>query len=421
VKPQHHDKVNEPPRHISRRQGLAALAAMAAGGAVTLTACGGSSSAAAAAASPATSAGAAGTTATPTAQISIMPKDGSANASINNSGQVTVSGGTLVSVTMTTVGGTKVAGALSNNGTSWKPNAQLARATQYSVTATAKDTSNRQIVQQATFTTVSPANSFIGYYTPDNGTTVGVGMPVSINFDKPIINKKAVQSAITVSSSSGQQVVGHWFNDTRLDFRPSQYWTAGSTVTVKLALDSVQGDTGVYGVQSKTISFTIGRNQVTTVDVTAMTMAVNRSGSVIKTIPITAGAPGTTTWNGVMVISEKLLQTRMNSQTVGLGGEYNIPDVPHAMRLTTSGTFVHGNYWAPVSTFGNQNTSHGCVSSHDTQGANDPTTPAYWFYTNSLIGDVVIVKNSNDQIVQPDNGLNGWNLSWSQWQAGSAV
>jgi hypothetical protein len=38
-----------------------------------------------------------------------------------------------------------------------------------------------------------------------------------------------------------------------------------------------------------------------------------------------------------------------------------------------------------------------------------------------LIGDVVIVKNSNDKIVAPDNGLNGWNLSWSQWQAGSAV
>ena len=39
--------------------------------------------------------------------------------------------------------------------------------------------------------------------------------------------------------------------------------------------------------------------------------------------------------------------TRMNGDTVGFGGEYDIPDVPHAMRLTTSGTFLHGNYWAP--------------------------------------------------------------------------
>ena len=40
----------------------------------------------------------------------------------------------------------------------------------------------------------------------------------------------------------------------------------------------------------------------------------------------------------------------MNGATVGFKeddgkGEYDIKDVPHAMRLTTSGTFIHGNYW----------------------------------------------------------------------------
>jgi hypothetical protein len=34
---------------------------------------------------------------------------------------------------------------------------------------------------------------------------------------------------------------------------------------------------------------------------------------------------------------------------------------------------------------------------------------------------VVIVKNSPDKTVAPDNGLNGWNLSWNEWVAGSAV
>ena len=48
-------------------------------------------------------------------------------------------------------------------------------------------------------------------------------------------------------------------------------------------------------------------------------------------------------------------------------------------------------------------------------------TPAKWFYDNSLIGDVVIVKNSPDKTVAPDNGLNGWNMPWSQWVAGSAA
>jgi lipoprotein-anchoring transpeptidase ErfK/SrfK len=112
----------------------------------------------------------------------------------------------------------------------------------------------------------------------------------------------------------------------------------------------------------------------------------------------------------------------MNSQTVGLGGEYDIPDVPHAMRLTNSGTFIHGNYWYSQGNppFGREGTSHGCVGMADVRGAQGSTS-AKWFYDHSLVGDVVIVKHSPDKTVAPDNGLNGWNLSWSEWTAGSAA
>ena len=134
-----------------------------------------------------------------------------------------------------------------------------------------------------------------------------------------------------------------------------------------------------------------------------------------KTLPASLGDADHTTYNGKMVISEKYSVIDMDSQTVGLGDAYNIKDVPHAMRLTTTGTFVHGNYWRPVSTFGSENTSHGCVGLHDVQGGGDPSTPAAWFYNSSLIGDVVQVVNSPDKIVQPDNGLNGWNMTWSAW------
>ncbi|OAR22231.1 hypothetical protein A8W25_21355 [Streptomyces sp. ERV7] len=85
------------------------------------------------------------------------------------------------------------------------------------------------------------------------------------------------------------------------------------------------------------------------------------------------------------------------------------------MRLSSSGTFLHGNYWGDPSVFGNTNTSHGCVGLRDARGAGDSSTPAAWFYDRSLIGDVVIVKNSKDKQIQPDNGLNGWNMSWAEW------
>ncbi|MFF1641335.1 Ig-like domain-containing protein [Streptomyces sp. NPDC058246] len=386
-------------------------------GALTLTACGGNANADSNSGKDGKNA-----TKTSTAKIVISAKDGSTGASINATG-VKVSDGRLTDVKMTVAGtGTAVPGAISANGSSWKPKEQLERGTKYQISVTAKDANGRTSAANSIFSTVASSNSFIGTYTPDNGSTVGVGMPVSFNFDKVISNKKAVQSHITVSSSSGQQVVGHWFGAQRLDFRPAEYWKAGSKVTMKIDLDGVEGANGVYGVQKKSVTFTIGRSQVSTVDVDTQTMTVVRDGKTLKSVPISAGSPQHTTYNGQMVISEKFVQTRMNGSTVGYGGEYDIPDVPHAMRLTSSGTFIHGNYWYNRGNppFGRQGTSHGCVGLADVQSAQGDTT-AKWFYDDSLIGDVVTVKNSPDKTVAPDNGLNGWNMSWSAWTAGSAV
>ncbi|MET9775475.1 Ig-like domain-containing protein [Streptomyces sp. NPDC006367] len=404
---------------MSARRALVACAALVAG-ALTLTACGGSASAGA----EGDGAGkdGAGSVRTSAAKVVISAKDGSTGASINATG-VKVTDGRLTEVRMTVAGtGASVPGTLSADGTSWKPKEQLERGTKYRISASAKDTNGLPSAADATFTTVSPANSFIGTYTPDEGTTVGVGMPVSFKFDKEISDRKAVQSHITVTSSSGQKVVGHWFGSQRLDFRPEEYWKAGSKVTMKIDLDGVEGANGVFGVQKKTVTFTVGRSQVSTVDVDTQTMTVVRDGRTLKSVPISAGSAENPTYNGQMVISEKSLQTHMDGSTVGFGGEYDIPDVPHAMRLSTSGTFIHGNYWYSKSNppFGAQGTSHGCIGLRDVQGGRGDT-PGKWFYDNSLVGDLVIVKNSPDDTIKPDNGLNGWNMGWGEWVAGSAV
>ncbi|WP_413752867.1 Ig-like domain-containing protein [Streptomyces sp. R-74717] len=407
-----------------RRKGLMAASALL-GGVLVLTACNDNgASAEGSKKSQAAEVDKAAAQDASEAQITIAPKNGATNASINNDTKVTVTKGTLSQVTMTTTAGATVKGTLAADGKSWKPDVQLERSTTYKINAAAKDSKGREAHENSSFTTVSPANSFIGNFTPEDGSTVGVGMPVSINFNKPITDKKAVQDGITVTSSSGQEVVGHWFNPQRLDLRPEQYWQGGSTVTLKLALDGVEGADGVFGVQQKTVTFKVGRNQVSTVDAGAKTMTVTQNGKTIKTIPISAGSSANPTYNGQMVISEKFKETRMNGATVGFTdddgkGEYDIKDVPHAMRLSTSGTFIHGNYWGARSVFGSANTSHGCVGLADVKGANDANQPAAWFYNNSLVGDVVIVKNSPDRTITPDNGLNGWNMSWAEWTAGS--
>jgi lipoprotein-anchoring transpeptidase ErfK/SrfK len=318
---------------------------------------------------------------------------------------------------------TDLPGRIAADGRSWSPlpGARVALAAKYSVDAVAVDGGGHRSARHSTFTTVVPAHRFIGYFTPENRSTVGTGMIVSFGFNREIQDRAAVQRAIRITSEPAVDIAGHWFGGRRLDFRPENYWKPGTEVTVSMGLKDVQGAPDVYGIQQKTVTFTVGRSQVSVVDAAAHTMEVRGEGDrLLATLPITAGSDRNTTYNGKMVVSEMYDVTRMNGSTVGFGGEYDIKDVPHALRLTTSGTFLHGNYWAPAETFGSENTSHGCVGLRDVKGGSS-TTPAGWFYDRTLIGDVVEVVGSRDKTVAPDNGLGGWNMNWSDWEAGSAV
>ncbi|MEU4491440.1 Ig-like domain-containing protein [Streptomyces purpurascens] len=349
------------------------------------------------------------------AVVSITPKDGAKSVDTSGKLKVTAAKGKLTEVEVKDAKGKKVDGGISGDGATWTPSGHLAAATKYTVHAVAKDSEGRTAAEDAGFTTLTPENTFTGTFTPEDGSKVGVGMPFSIRFDRGITNPDDVEKAIRVKTEPAVDVEGHWFGNDRLDFRPEKYWKPGTKVTVDLNLDGVEGRSGVYGEQDKTVDFTIGRNQVSVVDAKKLTMKVMRDGKLFKTIPVTTGKPGMETWNGQMVVSEMLPVTRMNGETVGYGGEYDIKDVPHAIRLTTSGTFLHGNYWAGGA-FGEYNASHGCIGLRDVRGGWDKKVPAAWFFNHSMVGDVVVVKNSEDRVVDPDNGLNGWNMSWEKWK-----
>ncbi|MFD3559284.1 Ig-like domain-containing protein [Streptomyces sp. NPDC058686] len=350
------------------------------------------------------------------AVVAIAPKDGADGVATSGDLRITADKGKLTEVKVADTKGNPVEGKIVDGGASWTPAHHLAASTKYKVHAVAKDSEGRASAKDTAFTTLVPKNTFVGQFTPEDGSKVGVGMPFSVHFTRGITHPEDVEKAIEIKTEPSVPVEGHWFGNDRLDFRPEKYWAAGTEVTVKLNLDGVEGRPGVYGKQAKTVKFTVGRSQVSTVDAKTHMMTVKRDGKTIKKVPITTGKPGYSTWNGQMVISEKLTVTRMNGETVGYGGEYDIKDVPHAMRLTTSGTFIHGNYWGGGA-FGNYNASHGCVGLRDVRGGYDSKVPAAWFFNSSMIGDVVEVKNSQDRTVAPDNGFNGWNMSWEKWKA----
>lgn len=354
--------------------------------------------------------------------IRVTPEDGSKAVRPGDRLLVRVPGGRLEKVTVVRSQDAQdapVPGHISEDGLTWRPDDdRLALAAKYTVDVVALDSQGRRAARHTTFTTYVPDRRFIAYVTPENRATVGTGMIVSLSFSQEITDRAAVERAVRVSARPPVEIRPHWFGKGRLDFRPEHYWKPGTEVTVDLALRDVEGARGFYGLQDKTLSFTVGRSQVSLVDAAKHTMEVRRDGQLLATVPVTAGAPKHPTYNGKMVVMDMLEVTRMNSQTVGLGAEYDIADVPHAMRLTESGTFLHGNYWATDAP-GRVNVSHGCVGLVDVKGGSSDT-PAGWFFDRSLVGDVVEVVNSQDKTVAPDNGLGGWNMGWKEWKAGSA-
>ncbi|MDH6128036.1 Ig-like domain-containing protein [Kitasatospora sp. GP82] len=403
-------------RSRARRAGRRAGVALVMGGVLLLgAACSSGGSATSSAKGDAAGGGADATPApkTSAAVLTVSAKDGATD--VTPAGfQVTVASGTLTNVEMTDKNGKAVPGQIASDGLSWKPGAALGVGTVYTVNAQAKDSAGLVAASTSSFTTLSPAKTVSTNDNISDNGTYGVGMIISVNFSKPVKNKDEVVKNIAFETNNGTVVKGHWFGGQRLDFRPEKYWKPGTKVTVKYRLKNVEVAPGVYGDVDRDEPFTIGRSQISTADAATHQMTVQKDGATVKTVPITAGNDDNPSWNGTMVISSREKVTRMNSATVSnvKGSEYDISDVPHAMRLTNSGTYVHGNYWG--SSFGKSNASHGCISMQDAKGGEDASV-AGKFFADSLIGDVVKVVNSKGKTVQPDNGLSGWNLSWASW------
>ncbi|MEU3568461.1 Ig-like domain-containing protein [Kitasatospora sp. NPDC036755] len=347
------------------------------------------------------------------AAVNIEPKAGSVDVA-PNALKIGATGGRLTTVKVNDRTGKEVPGTISADGSSWAPAAGLEVGTAYRVSAMAADADGAVATADSDFSTLTPTALAKASDNVDDGATYGVGMIVSVAFGKDVKNKDEVARGITFETTNGTVVRGHWFGDRRLDFRPEQYWAPDTKVVVHYRLKSVEIAPGVYGTD-RDEPFTIGRSQVSTVDAAAHKMTVVSAGQTNE-IDISAGAPEHPTWNGTMVVMSKEGVVRMQSSTLpGMTGAPYDLQVPHSMRLTDSGTYVHGNYWSKSSTFGEDNVSHGCVGLKDVEGGGSNTSMGK-FYDGSLVGDVMVVKNSTrKETLDPSNGLSGWNVPWGSW------
>ncbi len=130
--------------------------------------------------------------------------------------------------------------------TAWHSTWALDVGEHYTVSASGSGPSGAPVTRTTSFDTFTPKQTFVTRTVEGYHQTYGVGMPIILYFDHTITNRKAIEHALQVKSST--PVTGSWYWDdecgtapTCLYFRPHHYWPAHTRVSFVAHLDGVQG------------------------------------------------------------------------------------------------------------------------------------------------------------------------------------
>lgn len=164
--------------------------------AATATACGGGAGADAAKPS------------VPTTELSLVPPDGAKDVKPDEPLTARVAHGTLTALTVTGPDGKPAGGSLKDG--VFTPEHGLAVDTEYKVRATAASEDGKETVSESAFHTLalSKEQRETVDVLPANGTTVGVGQPLSLTFDHKVKNRAAIERLLKVTTDNGTE--GSW-------------------------------------------------------------------------------------------------------------------------------------------------------------------------------------------------------------------
>ncbi len=389
------------------------LVGLAAATAVVLSACSGGSGAGGA--SGTDGSGDTGATAAAAPAIKISPAEGTAKVRPDKTVVVTAANGSLEEVTLET-DGEQVEGAFNKTRTKWISKKPLKPSTNYTVSAKANGDGG-PATATSDFTTDKPKIELaVADVTPGlKGETVGVGMPIMVTFNQAVQDKAAVEAALEVKAQKPVPGAWRWINDRLAIYRTAKFWPAHQTVTFTAHLAGVKGGPEMYGVEDHTAKIKIGAEWVSYVNIKTHMMVVKRDGKTVQTMKISAGNGTTreyTTTSGVHLTMERANPVTMISpgKKEGDPGYYK-EIVDHAVRISSSGEYVHSAPWS-VGSQGRANVSHGCINAHPTQ--------AKWYYQNFHRGDVVKIVGTT-RALEWNNGWGFWQMPYSQWKQGSAL
>ncbi|MQA93203.1 MAG: L,D-transpeptidase family protein [Streptosporangiales bacterium] len=351
------------------------------------------------------------------AEVAISPLAGEKDRYPERPITVRAQGGTLKHVVVRN-DGREVAGTYDAKRTSWSSTGNLEPSTTYAVTARAVNAAGQSTTATSSFKTLKPEKTAeVVNVTPASGETVGVGMPIIVDFDRPIRDKAAVERALRVKSSKAAKGAWHWVTDEQVVFRTSKYWKAKQKVRFRGLLSGVRTGKDTYGVKDVKRSFKIGPRHISEVDTDSHMMTVKSGRKTLREIPISAGKATQykyTTTNGVHLAMERAPVVVMDSATVGIpqgSPDYYRQTVYSAVRISNSGEYVHGAPWS-VGSQGYANVSHGCV--------NASPSNARWFLGWTQLGDIIEVTGTHREL-EYNNGWGFWQMSFKNWVKGGAL
>ncbi|WP_433336065.1 Ig-like domain-containing protein [Spirillospora sp. CA-294931] len=354
----------------------------------------------------------------PDAAIRILPADGAREVRPDKPVVVTALRGVLDRVVVRG-GGASAAGRLSADRRTWRSHWSLRPGTPYTITTMGTGPDGDRTLATSRFRTLKPAATFaVADVTPTPGEVVGVGMPLTVTFDRAIADQAAVERSLELRMSRPVTGAWNWVNDRQVVFRTRRYWPAGQRVTLVAHTAGVRSAPGVYGAAGHVSAFRVGASRISVVDARSHRMTVRVNGAVVRSAGISAGKGGRrayTTTSGVHLAMGRGDPVVMTSAWMGVTDpkhpDYYKLKVHHAVQISASGEYVHSAPWS-VKDQGRRNVSHGCV--------NAPPSFAAWFYGQTLRGDVITVVGT-DRPLEWQNGWGHWQLPWSRWLAGSAL
>jgi hypothetical protein len=242
---------------------------------------------------------------------------------------VKTTAGTLVNLSVTNPAGRLISGDYSGDKATWTSSEPLAYDRTYSIDAVAATTTGTRSALNTQFTTVKPSQTvFPSFFPNPKLTTVGIGQPMVVIFDKVPVNRATAEKTLTVTTVPTVKGSWYWWDSRTLHYRPQSYWAPGTKITVSAKVYGVNFGGGMYGAIDRTLNVTVGPAKIAKIDDATKKMQVYIDNKLVRTVPVSLGRNQTldvngkkislVTPSGIYVAQEKHAMKQMSSATYGL-------------------------------------------------------------------------------------------------------